>query len=222
MDGLRTVKISLGDRGNGQMQGALPDSTVGNIDSILTLLSSELGPEPLLVFVVAVIWGIKLNMPLKFMLRGIMDFGLGGASGLLQADHLINWFMHNTQWVSGFHIHQMLLTGLSSILFAAIYALLPMLTGTGLKSERLSDLHLWLRTIGGVGIVFSMGLAGRDGMLRSALYSGVELYLIYMNGALFFCLLLAVALVAFLLNIIQTYGLRTVIGLFNPFIAKTK
>lgn len=70
---------------------------------------------------------LKLSMPLKFMLAGIMGFGLGGASGLLQANFAMNLIMHNTQWVPGFHIHQMLLTGLSSILFAVIYALLPIL-----------------------------------------------------------------------------------------------
>jgi len=165
---------------------------------------------------------IKLSMPLKFMLGGIMGFGLGGASGLLQANYSMNVIMHNTQWVPGFHIHQMLLTGLSSILFAAIYALLPMLTGTGLKSNKLSNLHFWLWTIGGVGMAFSMGLAWRDGMLRRTLYPGVELYLPYMNGAMFFGVLLAVAFLAFLVNIIQTYGLRTLIGLFIPSIAETK
>jgi cytochrome c oxidase subunit 1 len=165
---------------------------------------------------------IKLSMPLKFMLGGIMGFGLGGASGLLQANYSMNLIMHNTQWVPGFHIHQMLLTGLSSILFAAIYVLLPMLTGTGLKSNRLSNLHFWLWTIGGVGMAFSMGLAWRDGMLRRTLYPGVELYLPYMDAAMFFGIVLALGFLAFLANLIRTYGLRTLIGLFIPSIAKTK
>jgi heme/copper-type cytochrome/quinol oxidase subunit 1 len=116
----------------------------------------------------------------------------------------------------------MLLTGLSSILFAAIYALLPMLTGTGLKSDRLSNLHLWLWTIGGVGMAFSMGLVWRDGMLRRTLYPGVELFLPYMNAATFFGILLASAYIAFLANLIKTYGLRTLIGLFIPSITKSK
>lgn len=165
---------------------------------------------------------LKLSMPLKFMLAGMMGFALGGASGLLQANFAINLVMHNTQWVPGFHIHEMLLTGLSNILFAAIYALLPMLTGTGLKSERLSNLHFWLWTIGGVGMAFSMGFAWRDGMLRRTLYPGVSMYLPYMNGALFFGALLALGFLAFLANLIHTYGLRTLIGLFIPQIAKQK
>jgi heme/copper-type cytochrome/quinol oxidase subunit 1 len=114
----------------------------------------------------------------------------------------------------------MLLTGLSSILFAVIYALLPMLTGTGLKSERLSKLHLWLWTIGGVGMAFSMGFAWRDGMLRRTLYPGLEMYLPYMNAATFFGVVLALGFIAFLLNLIRTYGLRTLVGLFIPAVAK--
>jgi cytochrome c oxidase subunit 1 len=163
---------------------------------------------------------VKLSMPMKFMLGGIMGFALGGASGLLQANYAVNLIMHNTQWVPGFHIHEMLLTGLSNILFAAIYALLPMLTGTALKSERLGNLHFWLWTIGGVGMAFSMGLAWRDGMLRRTLYPGVTMYLPYMNGALFFGIVLALGFLAFLANLIHTYGLRTLIGLFIPGVAK--
>jgi len=159
---------------------------------------------------------VKLSMPLKFMLGGMMGFALGGASGLLQANFAVNIIMHNTQWVPGFHIHEMLLTGLSNVLFAAIYALLPMLTGTSLKSERLSNLHFWLWTIGGVGMAFSMGLAWRDGMLRRTLYPGVDMYLPYMNAATFFGIVLALGFLAFLANLIKTYGLRTLVGLFIP------
>jgi cytochrome c oxidase subunit 1 len=165
---------------------------------------------------------LKLNMPMKFMLVGIMGFGLGGASGLLQANYAMNIIMHNTQWVPGFHIHEMLLTGLSSILFAAIYALLPMLTGAGLESDRLSKAHFWLWTIGAVGMSFSMGLAWRDGMLRRTLYPGVDLYLPYMNAATVFGILLALGYLAFLVNLIRTCGIRTLIGLFIPSVAVAK
>lgn len=161
-------------------------------------------------------------MPTKFMLGGIAGFALGGGSGLLQANFAVNVIMHNTQWVPGFHVHEMLLTGLSSILFAAIYALLPMLTGTGLKSNRLSNLHFWLWMIAAIGMSFSMGLAWRDGMLRRTLYPGVDIYLPYMNAATFFGLLLAISYLAFLANLIRTYGLRTLFGLFIPSLAKAK
>jgi len=159
---------------------------------------------------------VKLTMPMKFMLGGIFGFMLGGFSGLLQANVALNIVMHNTQWVPGFHIHQMILTGLGNVLFAVVYALLPMLTGTGLKSERLSNLHFWLWLIGSVGMAFSMGLSWTPGMLRRTLYPGTDIYLPYMASAMGFGIILALGYLAFLLNLIKTYGLKTLIGLFVP------
>lgn len=159
---------------------------------------------------------VKLTMPIKFMLGGILGFMLGGGSGLLQANYALNLIMHNTQWIPGFHIHQMVLVGLGGIIFAVIYALLPMLTGTELKSQKLSNLHFWLWMIGGVGMAFSMGLAWTPGMLRRTLYPDTGIYLPYMSSAMFFGILLAVGFLAFLINLLHTYGLRTLVGLFIP------
>jgi hypothetical protein len=47
-----------------------------------------------------------------------------------------------------------------------------------------------------------MGLAWRDGMLRRTLYLGMTMYLPYMNGALFFGIVLAPGFLAFLANLI--------------------
>lgn len=165
---------------------------------------------------------VKLTIPMKFMLATIFGFMLGGFSGLLQANYALNIIMHNTQWVPGFHIHQMLLTGLGSLIFAVIYALLPMLTGTGLKSERLSNLHFWLWTVGGIGHAWSMGLAWRQGMLRRTLYLDTLMYQPYMVAAIFFAALIAIGFLLFLVNLIQTYGLRTLVGLFIPSVAKAE
>lgn len=69
----------------------------------------------------------------------------------------------------GFHFHEMLLTGLGSILFAAVYALTPMLANVQLD-ERLGNMHFWPWMISEIGMSFSMGLAWREGMLRRTLY----------------------------------------------------
>ncbi len=158
---------------------------------------------------------IKLTTPVKFMLGGITGFLLGGMAGLLQANFGLNVIIHNTQWVPGFHVHEMLLTGLSSILFAAIYALIPMLTGTELRSKALESAHFWLWTVGGIGMAYSMGLAWSDGMLRRTIYYTGE-YLKYMVPAWFFGLLMGLGFLAFLVNVIRTFGLRTIVGLFMP------
>jgi len=159
---------------------------------------------------------VKMTMPLKFMLGGIFGFMLGGFSGLLQANSGLNVIMHNTQWVPGFHVHEMILVGLGNILFAVTYALLPMLTGTGLKSDRLSNAHFWLWTIGGVGMAWSMGLSWAVGALRRMLYPSTDLYVPYQASAMVFGIILAAGFAAFIVNLVRTYGLKTLVGLFGP------
>lgn len=159
---------------------------------------------------------VKMTMPLKFMLGGIFGFMLGGFSGLLQANSGLNVIMHNTQWVPGFHIHEMILVGLGNVIFAVVYALLPMLTGTGLKSDRLSNAHFWLWTIGGVGMAFSMGLSWAVGALRRMLYPNTDVYIPYQASAMFFGIILAAGFAAFIVNLVRTYGLKTLVGLFAP------
>ncbi len=159
---------------------------------------------------------VKMTMPLKFMLGGIFGFMLGGFSGLLQANSGLNVIMHNTQWVPGFHIHEMILVGLGNVLFAVVYALLPMLTGTALKSARLSNAHFWLWTIGGVGMAWSMGLSWAIGALRRTLYPGTDVYVPYQASAMVFGIILAAGFAAFIVNLVRTYGLKTLVGLFGP------
>ena len=71
---------------------------------------------------------VKLTAPLKFVLGSIFGFVMGGMAGLIQANVGLNVVFHNTQWVVALHAHTFLLTGLGTLLFAVVYALVPMLT----------------------------------------------------------------------------------------------
>lgn len=57
---------------------------------------------------------------------------------------------------------------------------------------------------------------GLLGIVRRTLYSNTNIYIPYMAGAMFFGTLLALGFLAFLINLIRTYGLRTLIKLFIP------
>ena len=158
---------------------------------------------------------VRMSTPLKFVLGSILGFVLGGASGLVQANIGLNLVLHNTQWVIGIHAHAMLLLGLAMLLFAVIYALVPMLTSIDLRFQRLADLHFWGWLVGGLLMTFAMGLAGTQGMLRRTLYD-TGAFTPHMAVAMAGALLMSVAFLAFLANIVASLGWRNVLSLLVP------
>jgi cytochrome c oxidase subunit 1 len=142
-------------------------------------------------------------------------FAVGGSAGLIQANTGLNLIVHNTQWVIGPHAHFLLLGGLGSLLFAVIYALVPLLTKLEISNNRLVDVHFWGWILGTLGMTYAMGLAGARGMLRRTLYEGGA-FEPYMLVALFFGIVMAVGFVAFLINVISTLGLKNVLSLVVP------
>jgi len=158
---------------------------------------------------------VKMTPALKFVLGSIFGFVIGGSAGLVQANLGLNVVLHNTQWVIGPHAHVLLLVGLGNLLFAVVYALVPMMTKLEIRSNALVNLHFWAWVIGGVTMAYAMGFAGSQGMLRRTLYETLQ-YQPYMAAALAGAALLAVGFLAFLINIISTLGLRTVLSLVLP------
>lgn len=158
---------------------------------------------------------VKLTPPLKFVLASIFGFIMGGSAGLIQANTGLNIVFHNTHWVVSLHAHAMLLAGLSCLLFAVVYAILPMLTKLELYSKRLVDVHFWLWVPGTILMTMIMSRAGSLGMIRRTLYETSE-FSSYTFVAIIGTLLIAAGFLAFLYNIIMTLGLTNVISLFVP------
>src|SRR5574337_519465 len=157
---------------------------------------------------------LPMTMPLKFLLGGIVGFGLGVPAGILQADLGMNRVLHNTQWVIGVHAHMQILIGLSCTLFAALYTIFPLVTKREIKSPFLSNVHFWCQMIGGIGMSVTMGFAGLDGMLRRTLYLGDASYLGEMYLAAGFGAVLLVGYFALMVNLLRSIGLRTLVSLF--------
>jgi cytochrome c oxidase subunit 1 len=180
----------------------------------------ELVTQGLAFFItLATLWTarpLKMTNELKFLLGGLTGFGLGVAAGILQADVGLNRILHNTQWVIGPHVHVAVLVGLTMTLYSAIYLLLPILTnGAKLWSQKLATFHFWAHLVGGIGMGAFMGMAGLQGMLRRTIYYEDEYQLFMILAGLCGGLLL-LALLAFLLNIVMTVGLKGAIGIFLP------
>jgi cytochrome c oxidase subunit 1 len=193
--------------------------------AILKVLSGEmvtafeLITQGLAFFItLATLWSarpLKMSNELKFLLGGLLGFGLGVPAGIIQADVGLNRILHNTQWVIGPHVHVAVLVGLTMTLYAAIYILFPILTnGAKLYSQKLANVHFWAHLVGGIGMGAFMGMAGLKGMLRRTLYSNGE-YSTYMILAALCGGLLVLAFLSFFINIVMSVGLKGVLGIFR-------
>jgi len=180
----------------------------------------ELITQGLAFFItLATLWAarpLKMTNELKFLLGGLLGFGLAVPAGIIQADIGLNRILHNTQWIIGPHVHVAILVGLTMTLYAAIYILFPIVTnGAKLYSQKLANFHFWAHLIGGIGMGAFMGMAGLEGMLRRTIYYNGE-YNLYMILAGVCGALLLLAFLAFFYNIVMSLGLKGVIGIFAP------
>ena len=158
---------------------------------------------------------VKMSPALKFVMGSMFGFIMGGAAGLLQANLALNLVFHNTQWVVALHAHTFLLTGVGTMLFSVLYALVPMLTRLEFRSKALVNIHFWLWIGGSVVMAYAMGMAGSRGMLRRTFYFGGE-FQVYTLVAIVGGLLISIGFLAFLVNLIGTLGIRNVVAIFVP------
>ncbi len=164
---------------------------------------------------------LKITMELKYLLGGLVGFGLAVPAAIIQADMGMNRVLHNTQWIIGAHVHIALIVGLYMTLYSAVYVLWPIVTNnTKLYSSKLSNTHFWLHLIGGIGMGAFMGMAGLDGMLRRHLYVNGE-FNTWMVLAAICGTMLLVAWLLFLLNVVMSVGVKGLIGIFLPSEDKT-
>jgi len=158
---------------------------------------------------------VKFTAALKFVLTSQYGFMLGAIAGILQANYGLNVVLHNTQWVIGTHAHTMLLLGLSPLIFAIVYALVPLLTGREVKSNLLVNLHLIFWVGGALVMNLAMGWAGLDGMLRRTLYPsgmyGSEMKLAMIGG-----IGIMIGFGCLLINLVQTLGFPVLFRVITP------
>jgi len=159
---------------------------------------------------------LKMTMELKYLLGGLLGFGLAVPAAIIQADMGMNRILHNTQWIIGSHVHIALLTGLYMTLYSAVYVLWPLVTNnTKLYSMKLANAHFWLHLIGSIGMGAFMGMAGLGGMLRRHFYMNGE-YHTFMLLAAICAIMMVTAWVLFMINIISSVGIKGLIGIFLP------
>ncbi len=115
---------------------------------------------------VGTMWGgsLRLATPMLFALAFLIQFVVGGLTGVLLASPPIDYSLNDTFFVVA-HFHYTLFAGSLFGLFAGIYYWFPKVTGRMLR-ERLGVAHFVLLTIGTNLTFFPMFILGYDGMVR--------------------------------------------------------
>jgi len=201
----------------------LADQSQPNLLKLLSgemVTAFELVTQGIAIFITLVtLWSAKpliMDNRLKFLLAGMFGFMISIPAAIFQADMGLNRILHNTQWIMFTHVHTAILIGLTMTLYAAIYTLWPLLTNNvKLYSQKLASWHFWLHLLGTLGMSFFMGMAAMNGALRRYIYVDGE-YTIYMIFAAISGMAVFIAWLLYLYNIIMSFGLKGVIGIYRP------
>lgn len=145
----------------------------------------------------ATMWGgsLRFTTALLFAIGFLINFTIGGLSGVLFAIVPVDWRLTDTYFVVA-HIHYVFLGGSLAGGIAAVYYWFPKITGRML-SEKLGKWNFWLFFLGFNGTFFGFHLLGMLGMPRRVFtYPDLE----YWGSLNFFSTLSAIVLgVSFLL-----------------------
>jgi len=105
-------------------------------------------------------WSLAADhIPLRFVISAGIAYLLTCVQGPFQATRGINWYIHFSNWVVG-HAHLALLATFSFIVFAAIYYIIPKITGKKIYSKKMAVWHFWLSLYGWIIMMISLTIAG--------------------------------------------------------------
>jgi cytochrome c oxidase cbb3-type subunit I/II len=140
---------------------ALPEwaSTLGMVFSIMLWMPSWGGMINGLLTLRGAWHKLRDDAVLKFFVVGITFYGMSTFEGPMLSIKLVNSLSHYTDWTIG-HVHAGALGWNGFMTFGVIYWLLPRLWKTEIWSNKLSNLHFWLGTVGILIYVVSMWSAG--------------------------------------------------------------
>jgi cytochrome c oxidase subunit 1 len=133
---------------------------------------------------------------------GLVGWLLAGLSGIVNATIAFDVVIHNTLWIVG-HFHHMAMLNIGLLIFGAVYALLPELTGKALYSERMAWVHVWTTFVSGMTFFGIWLVQGLDGAPRRWSVLPGE-YDTLTRVSLPFAVVLGLVQVLFFWNVLQT------------------
>jgi cytochrome c oxidase subunit 1 len=107
---------------------------------------------------------IRLTTPLLFAVGFLVQFLVGGLTGVMVASPALDYHLNNSYFVVA-HFHYTLFAGSAFGLFAGLYLWWPKFTGYLLR-EGLGKLHFWLLVLGTNLTFLPMFFLGEQGMTR--------------------------------------------------------
>jgi cytochrome c oxidase subunit 1 len=115
---------------------------------------------------IATMWrgSIRLATPMLFALAFLVQFLVGGLTGIMLASPPLDYHLNDSYFVIA-HFHYTLFAGSLFGLFAGVYYWFPKATGR-LLPDRLGKLHFWLMVLGTNLTFLPMFVLGYDGMPR--------------------------------------------------------
>ncbi len=142
---------------------------LGNVFNAFFAIASMLIAIPTGVKVLnwtATMWGGKIHFatPMLFAVTFLIEFVIGGLSGVAIASPPIDWQATDTYFIVA-HFHYVLFGGSLFAIFAGVYYWFPKMSGRML-SERLGKWHFWLTLIGFNLTFLVQHLLGLMGMPR--------------------------------------------------------
>lgn len=142
---------------------------LGNVTNAFFSLASMLIAIPTGIKVlnwVATMWGGRINFatPMLFCTAFIIEFVIGGLSGVAIASVPIDWVVTDSYFIVA-HFHYTIFGGSLFAIFGGIYYWFPKFTGRML-SETLGKWHFWLTVVGFNMTFFIQHFLGVMGMPR--------------------------------------------------------
>jgi cytochrome c oxidase cbb3-type subunit 1 len=102
---------------------------------------------------------LRENVPLKFLMSGVVFYLLTCFQGPMHSLRSVNAIVSKTDWIPG-HAHMAVLGAFSFFAIAGTYYTIPRIFARKLHSDSLANWSYWMMMIGGLGFFVTLWLGG--------------------------------------------------------------